>query len=144
MFHWSRPARLGACVGVLLTGLVAATCAATTFQLGRSPEAPAAEGTVNLRQTSNGNTKINLSVKHLAPPARIDPASAVIVVWVRGLEAGALPQNLGALRVNKNLSGKLQAVTSLSAFDFFLTCEGTQTVVAPTSTELLKLHYSGK
>lgn len=144
MYNWSRSARLGACVGVLLTGLVAATCAATTFQLGRSPEAPAAEGTVNLRQTSNGNTKINLSVKHLAPPARIDPASAVIVVWVRGLEAGALPQNLGALRVNKNLSGKLQAVTSLSAFDFFLTCEGTQTVVAPTSTELLKLHYSGK
>jgi hypothetical protein len=129
---------------VLLTSLVVATCNATTFQLGRSPETPAAEGTVNLRQTSNGNTKINLVVKHLAPPARIDPSSSVIVVWVRGLEAGALAQNLGALRVNKNLSGKLEAVTSLSAFDFFLTCEGTQTVTAPTSIELLKLHYSGK
>jgi len=144
MYNWSRPARRGAFLGVLLTSLVVATCAATTFQLGSSPETPAAEGTVRLRQTSNGNTKINLAVKHLAPPARIDPASSVIVVWVRGLEAGAQPQNLGALRVNKNLSGKLEAVTSLSAFDFFLTCEGTQTVTAPTSIELLKLHYSGK
>jgi hypothetical protein len=114
------------------------------MQLGTSSEIPGAEGVVKLRQTSNGNTEIKLAVKHLAPPARIEPTSAVFVVWVRGLEAGGLPQNLGALRVNKNLSGKLKAVTPLREFDLFITCEGTQTVTAPTSTELLPLHYTGK
>lgn len=144
MHDQRRAARRGALLGLLLAGFLAATGAAATMPLGRSAEIPAAEGKVKLRQTSNGNTEIKLNVKHLAPPARIDATSAVFVVWVRGLETGALPQNLGALRVNKNLSGKLEAVTSLREFDLFLTCEGTQTVTAPTTMELMPLHYTGK
>jgi hypothetical protein len=144
MRNQNRSLRRGAIIGALLSGLLAATCGAATFELGRSSEIPAAEGKVKLRQTSNGNVEIKLAVKHLAPPARIEATSAVFVVWVRGLEAGAAPQNLGALRVSKNLSGKLRSTTSLRAFDFFITCEGSQTVTAPTSMELLPLHYSGK
>jgi hypothetical protein len=131
-------------VGVLLLGLVAAVCSAATLQLGASSQIPAAEGKVKLHQTSSGNTEIKLTVKHLAPPARIDPTSSVFVVWVRGLEPGAQPQNLGALRVNKNLSGKLETTTSLRAFDLFITCEGVPTATSPAATELLPLHYVGK
>ena len=144
MHNHSLAARRGAILGVMLAGVIAATCAAATIRLGSSSEIPAAEGQVKLRQTSNGNTAIKLTVKHLAPPARIDPTSAVFVVWVRGLETGAQPQNLGALKVNKNLSGKLDTGTSMRAFDLFITCEGTQTVTAPTGAELLPLHYVGK
>jgi hypothetical protein len=144
MGYQNRTLRRGAMIGLLLSGLLAATCEAATFQLGSSSKIPAAEGKVKLRQTSNGNVEIQLSVKHLAPPERIEATSAVFVVWVRGLDDGAAPQNLGALRVNKNLSGKFKSVTSLRSFDLFITCEGTQTVTAPTSMELLPLHYSGK
>jgi len=144
MNNQSQGVRRGIVVGMLLTGLLAAACSAATIQLGSSSRIPAAEGKVNLRQTSNGNTEIKLSVKHLAPPARVEPTSSIFVVWVRGLESGAQPQNLGALRVNKNLNGKLRTTTSLRAFDLFITAEGTPTVTAPTSAELLPVHYTGK
>jgi hypothetical protein len=140
----SKAVRRGIVISVLLTCVLAVASGAATFQLGSSPAIPAAEGKVKLRQTSSGNTEIQLEVKHLAPPARINPTTSVFVVWVRGLEAGALPQNLGALRTNKNLNGKLKSVTSLREFDLFLTAEGTQTVTAPTTTELMPFHYTGK
>ena len=139
-----RNQRQAVIVGVLLMGLIAAACSAATLHLGASSQIPAAEGKVKLHQTSSGNTEIKLTVKHLAPPARIDPTSSVFVVWVRGLESGAQPQNLGALRVNKNLSGKLETTTSLRAFDLFITCEGVPTATSPAATELLPLHYVGK
>ena len=131
-------------VGVLLMGLVAAACSAATLKLGDSSQIPAAQGKVKLHQTSSGNTEILLTVKHLAPPAKIDPTSAVFVVWARGLEPGAQPQNLGALRVNKNLTGKLETTTPLRAFDLFITCEGVPTATSPAATQLLPLHYVGK
>jgi hypothetical protein len=140
----SRVMRSSIIVGLLLTGLLAAACFAATLKLESSSQIPAAEGQVKLHQTSSGNTEIKLTVKHLAPPARIEPTSSVFVVWVRGLEPGAQPQNLGALRVNKNLSGKLQTTTSLRAFDLFITPEGVSTVTAPTGPQLLPLHYTGK
>ena len=144
MQNRSTAAVRGAVMGILLAGVLAATSAAATYPLGSSPQIPAAAGKAKIRHVSNGNTEIQLDVKHLAPPASIDPTTSVFIVWVRGLEAGALPQNLGALRTNKKLSGKLKSVTSLREFDLFLTCEATQTVVAPTTLELMPLHYSGK
>ena len=144
MDNQSLAARRGILVGMLLTGLLAAACSAATIKLGRSSQIPAAEGKVNLRQTSSGNTEIKLNVKHLAAPERIEPTSSTFVVWVRGLEFGAQPQNLGALRVNKKLNGTLRSTTSLRAFDLFITAEGTSTVTAPTSPELLAVHYTGK
>ena len=133
-----------ACLAVLLTLVVVAGAAASTMMLGSSPEIPGAEGKVSLKLINNQNTGITLSVKHLAPPERIAPGAAVIVVWVRGLESGALAQNLGALRVNRNLSGNLRAITALRAFDLFMTAEPAQSATAPTGSELLPLHYTGK
>ena len=127
-----------------MTTAMAVSAYADTLVLASSPEIPAAEGRVRTRVTQNGNTEINLRVKHLAPPDRITPGTAVFVVWVRGLAQGSLAQNLGGLRVNKNLSGKLRGATSLKAFDLFLTCEALQSVTAPTGRELLPVHYAGE
>ena len=68
----------------------------------------------------------------------------MFVVWVRGLAPRAEPQNLGALQVDKNLRAKLTAVTSMSSFDLFITCEQSQTTTAPSPPELLPLHYTSK
>ena len=43
------------------------------------------------------------------------------------MAAGAEAQNLGALKVDKNLNGKITAVTAMPSFDLFITCEETQT-----------------
>jgi len=129
---------------LLLTGVVTMASAAVTLPLGSSSEIPAAEGTVRLNHTKNGNVEIKLKVKHLAPAGRITPGANVFVVWARGLEPGAGAQNLGALKTDKNLNGKLTAGTAMSSFDLFITCEQAQTATFPAAPELLPLHYVNK
>lgn len=137
-----RKAGLGTLLAVLLACSAAAAMAAAALPLGSSPEIPAAQGDVRLRTTRNGNTEIKLRVMHLAPPGKIVPGANVFVVWLRGQAQGAEPVNLGALRVDKRLNGKLTTTTPLSGFDLFITCEQSQTVTVPTAPELLPLHYN--
>ena len=144
MSNHSRAAGNCALLTLLLIGGVASASAAATRPLGSSSEIPAAQGKVHLRNTKNGNVEIKLSVKHLAPPGRITPGATVFVVWARGLAPGAEAQNLGALRVDKNLDGKITAVTPMQSFDLFITCEQSQTAAHPASPELLPLHYMSK
>ena len=127
---------------LILLGAADTAGAATTYQLGASPAIPAGQGTARLQKTRNGNIEIKLSVRHLAPPGRIVPGSDVFVVWARGLAPGAEAQNLGALKVDKNLSAKLTAMTAMSSFDLFITCEQSQTALTPSALELLPLHYA--
>ena len=136
-----RAAGCGALLALMLAGASATSIAAVTIPLGLSPEIPAAEGQVRLNRTKNGNVEIKLKVKHLAPAARITPGASVFVVWARGLAPGAEAQNLGALKVDKKLNGKLTALTSMSSFDLFITCEQSQTVRVPERPELLAVHY---
>ena len=137
-----RRAGYGALLAVLLlTGAVAAASAAVTLPLGSSSEIPAAAGHVRLKHTKNGNVEIKLEVKHLAPAGRITPGANVFVVWARGLAPGAEAQNLGALKTDKNLNGRLTAGTAMSSFDLFITCEQAQTATYPAAPELLPLHY---
>jgi len=144
MKAFSRAAGCGAMLVLMLAGAPATTIAAVTIQLGSSSQIPAAEGTVRLHKTKNGNVEIKLKVKHLAPAARITPGASVFVVWARGLAPGSEAQNLGALKVDKNLNGKLTAVTSMASFDLFITCEQSQTVTYPQAPELLAVHYMTK
>ena len=81
---------------------------------------------------------------HSTPPGRIIPGAEVFVVWACGLASGAQAQNLGALKVDKNLNGKITAVTAMPSFDLFITCEQSQTVTVPASPELLAVHYASK
>jgi hypothetical protein len=143
MKNYSRAAGCAALV-LLLAGGMATASAAVTLPLGSSPEIPAAQGEARLHRTKNGNVEIKLSVKHLAPPGRITPGADVFVVWVRGLAPEAEAQNLGALKVDKKLNGKITAVTAMSSFDLFITCEQSQTVTVPSTPELLPLHYMTK
>jgi len=139
-----RRAGYGALLALLLTGVMVTASAALTLQLGSSSEIPAAEGKVKLKKNRNGNVEIKLEVKHLAPSGRIVPGASVFVVWARGLAPEAAAQNLGALKVDKNLKGKLTADTAMSSFDLFITCEQSQTVTVPTAPELLPVHYLSK
>ena len=144
MNRHSRVLRHGALLALLLIVGMSTASAAVTLALRSSPEIPAAQGTVRLRDTRNGNVEIKLRVHHLAPPGRISPGASVFVVWARGLAPGAEAQNLGALKVDKNLNGTFTAVTAMSSFDLFMTCEQSHTVTAPGTPELLPANYVSK
>jgi hypothetical protein len=112
----------------------------TSMQLQASAKVPAAEGTVNVQEGDNGNYKVALEVKHMAPPEKVASGASSYVVWLRPLAADQQPQvaqNLGQLAVNKDLEGKLNTVTPYHQFDLFVTAEPVSNTTAPTGDQLL-------
>ena len=97
---------------------------------------PSAEGSVECDKASNGNTSIDLKVKHLASPDRLTPPASVYVVWLK-TDKDAPPQNIGALEVDKNLNGRLKTVTSQRRFELSVTGEGSGQATAPSGKPLM-------
>jgi hypothetical protein len=110
-------------------------------RLSVSPTIPAAEGTAKIEKAENGNTSIVVVVRHLAEPGKLTPPANAYVVWVRGGKDAA-PQNVGALAVDKNLSGELRTTTPLATFDLFITAEESGQAQQPTGKQLLWTSYN--
>lgn len=123
---------------LVVTGLTTASCAGSKeLRMASSGDIPAAESTVKISTTSNGNTGFDLAVKHLAAPQRVDANTSVYVVWTRGSGSTDSTQNMGALVVDDNLNGSFAGVTPLKSFDLFVTAEPTQAAASPTGKTLL-------
>jgi len=111
-----------------------------TANLQASPKVPAAEGTVSVQDGDNGNYKVALNVKHMAPPEKVATGASSYVVWLRPLGTDTKnqsAQNMGALTVNKDLEGNLTTVTPYRQFDLFVTAEPVPNSTAPTGEQLL-------
>lgn len=105
-----------------------------------SPRVPAAQGAVSIKDADNGNMKLAVSVKHMAPPEKVATGASSYVVWLKPLATGndnEAPQNLGALAVNKDQEGEFDTVTSYRQFDIFVTAEPQPGSTAPTGEQLL-------
>ncbi len=124
-------------VGLALIIGVSACASSSQMKVAGGVETPAAQGEVKLGTTDNGNTSVQFMVKHLAPPVRMSPGATVYLVWVRPLEPGSSATSLGAMQLNDNLEGSIDAVTPLRAFDIFVTAEAMQTATWPSGKELL-------
>ena len=105
-----------------------------------SPRVPAAQGAVSIKDADNGNMKLAVSVKHMAPPEKVATGASSYVVWLKPLATGnenEAPQNLGALAVNKDQEGEFDTMTSYRQFDIFVTAEPQPGSMAPTGEQLL-------
>jgi hypothetical protein len=130
-------------VGALLLGTTGLFGCATTAPLRASTAVPAAEGHVKVAAGDNGNTKLDINVKHLARPDKLAAGATSFVVWARSpMELSAPPQNLGALRVNDDLEGSLQTVTPLKQLDLTITPEMSPAASAPTGAPVMTAHIS--
>lgn len=98
---------------------------------------PAAEGTVKTTDEDNGNTKVDVKVKHLAKPDQVEPSAKTYVVWAQDNVNNGVVQNLGALQVDDDLEGELKSMTSLKSFDVFITAEPVATAQYPTGDKAL-------
>ena len=101
-----------------------------------SPSIPAAEGKVRFKRSTNDNTSIKLKVHHLANPEKLTPAAKNYVVWVSSSPT-APPQNIGALEVDKDLTGTLVTVSPLHSFSLFITGEASGQIQQPTGPKLM-------
>jgi hypothetical protein len=124
----ARNARLVLLALTSLTG--AASCAGNEQMMAASAEIPAAEGKVSTEDADNGNTRVRIEVKHLAPPRRVAPDATTYVVWLEA--AGSTTQNVGALRVDDDLVGSLEFVTVYKTFRVVVTPEALATLSAPS------------
>jgi hypothetical protein len=95
-----------------------------------SASVPAAQGTVQATAGENGNTKLEVRVKHLAPATTGASDASVYVVWVKSRDGEV--QNAGALVVDDDLEGKLETTTPHRAFTLTVTPEPSARVGAPT------------
>ncbi|HEX4925331.1 MAG TPA: hypothetical protein VFV50_14650 [Bdellovibrionales bacterium] len=124
---------------IIMLGLLLNACALfqekkTSMEV--SERLPAAEGQLRADGTDNDNTKIELMVKHLATPEKLEPDATTYMVWARP-SAGAPAQPLGALKVDDDLNAKLETVTPLKNFELFITAEDSPLVTDPTGEALL-------
>jgi hypothetical protein len=125
-------------VMLIAIGMAALSCASSKeLRLTTSPDIPGAQGTATISATDDANTKIDLTVEHLASPERVAPDATVYIVWVRGNEPDAQPQSLGALRVDDHLKGRISTMTPLREFELYITAEPSQASTVPTGKTLL-------
>jgi hypothetical protein len=88
------------------------------------------EGTVEAKKGDNGNTSVEVRVKHLAIPSKVAADASVYVVWIQPRNAAI--QNVGALIVDGDLVGKLDTTTPFLAFTLTVTPEPSARMASPT------------
>ena len=105
-------------------------------RLTNTAMAPAAQGKVVTSNDRNGNTEVEVQVKHVASPHSLTPPRQSYVVWVQ--PRGMQPQMLGTLRINEDLQGSLKATTTYKDFDVLITAEDNLKPEAPSEAVILK------
>jgi hypothetical protein len=107
---------------VAVVSLLAAACGPSKVPVQVAPEQPAARADLRVGADSNDNTTIDLRVRHLADPARLSPPRSIYMVWLRP-QGGETTEPLGQLQVDKNLDGRLRAVTPYREFELLVSAE---------------------
>ena len=102
-----------------------------------SRAAPGARGEIKVTRGDNGNSRISIKVEHLALPQELSEGSKAYVVWVQNTDHVAPAQNVGELRVDSDLEGKLTTLTTLTAFDLTITPETSAQVAQPAGQPIL-------
>lgn len=124
-----RPASLAL---IAFAALATATaCGGNERMMAASGEVPAAQGKVSTEIGENGNRRVHVEVKHLAPPNRVVPAATTYVVWIQ--VPGVTTQNVGALKVDDDLAGSLEFVTAHKTFRVVITPEADATLATPSN-----------
>ena len=97
---------------------------------------PGARAEVAISKDKNGNTRLKMTVRHLANLANLTPRAAAYVVWLRERSGNA--ENQGQLKVDKNLKATFLTVTPLKSFDVVVTAEQDLRAKDPSGPEVLK------
>ncbi len=99
--------------------------------LRSSDTIPAAQGRLAVKGSEGPNQVVDLTVEHMAPPAKVKSGATAYVVWLQP-DAANEPINMGVLSVDKDLKGQLQFKTPFPKFDVFVTAEQNPTVQTPS------------
>jgi hypothetical protein len=109
--------------------------AAKKYPMTAASSVPAARGDVEIDKDKNGNTRLKMTVQHLASLENLTPRAAAYVVWFQ--ERGGSSENQGQLKVDKNLNATFETVSPLKSFDVFVTAEQDASAKEPRGQQVL-------
>ena len=92
-----------------------------SFPLVPRSNVPAATGSVSVKQGDNGNTQLDIKVRHLAEPSKLTPPAGVDIARVR--TSDQVTHKIGASRLDSGLNGELKGVTTVNSADLLITPE---------------------
>jgi len=110
--------------------------AAKKYPMTAASIVPGARAEVAISKDDNGNTRLKMSVQHLANLENLTPRASAYVVWLRERDGNA--QNQGQLKMDKNLKATFETVTPLKSFDVFVTAEQDSRATSPSGPEVLR------
>ena len=114
-----------------LSAVAATGCSGSEkHSMSASAKNTSGQGTVETRMDNNGNTEVELLVKHLSAPSHVATDASIYVVWIRPRNGEI--QNVGALQVSDDLVGKFNATTPHHAFTLMVTPEPSARMSQPT------------
>jgi hypothetical protein len=110
--------------------------AAKKYPMTAATAVPGARAEVEISTDKNGNTKLTITVQHLANLENLTPRASAYVVWLQ--ERDGKPENQGQLKMDKNLKATFETVTPFKSFDVFVTAEQDARGRRPDGQEVLK------
>jgi hypothetical protein len=124
-------------IAILLFVLLSACSRKIRFQT--SSIIPAAEGTVQVKMDRNDNYHIEVDIKNMAEPDRLQPARKTYVVWMESADRRAT--NIGQINsststFSKRLKATFTSVSPNKPTKVFITAEDDGTVQLPGWTVL--------
>jgi len=105
-----------------------------------STVAPAAQGTVAVKQDGNKNYVIKVELSNLAPSNRLTPPMNAYIVWMVATDNST--KNLGQLNTSKNfmskdLNASFETVSGIKPVKIFITAENEVNAQYPESSTLI-------
>jgi hypothetical protein len=122
------------CLTFTLLGALA--FAAKKYPMTAAAAVPGARAEVEIGKDNNGNTKLKMTVQHLANLENLTPRASAYVVWLR--ERGGNAENQGQLKMDKNLKATFETITPFKNFEVFVTAEQDARGKDPDGPEVLK------
>ena len=110
--------------------------AAKKYPMTAASIVPGARAEVAISKDKNGNTRLKMTVQHLANLENLTPRASAYVVWLR--ERSGNSENQGQLKVDKNLKATFVTVTPLKSFDVLVTAEQDPRTDGPSGQEVLR------
>jgi hypothetical protein len=110
--------------------------AAKKYPMTAASMVPGARAEVAIGKDKNGNTRLKMTVQHLANLENLTPRATAYVVWLQ--ERGGNSLNQGQLKVDKNLKATFETVTPLKSFDVLVTAEQDPRTNGPSGPEVLR------
>jgi hypothetical protein len=142
-----RPIRINlriATLGMLLFGLFAFTSCSRKIAFETSTVVPGAIGKAKIKKDNNGNYRIQVNVRNLAEPGRLQPPRSTYVVWIDTDRSGR--KNLGQITSSTGLfsstrKASLETVTSFRPTKVFITAEENADITFPGPDVVLTTRY---